>query len=420
MTTIPGLWPSRWPSEDAGPERHGAPSDAVGLGLTDATTLTSTSREVVMGTMVVLRDEGEVYLLRHTPPPDAVSFVERIDPVTLEPLVRSVDLPGGPMWPGGVAAHADGSLHVVFGNHAHRLTADLEVEASVTLPRAVPYNSFVTLPGGQLVTKDFAGPWPGQDPDQIPNAELLVLDPIDLHTVASLEITEPSVARLSAQGNEIVVVGTDSLVSVDFDGAVLTQRGPGVRYRDRQGQGCGWDAVLDGDLAYFLDDGDGADAYDGSFRDRGRATAPLRLHRIDRVAGTSTSVEICGRPGGLIANPPALDRTRRICVGYDSGNGVVTAVHADTLAPLWSIDLDHACHPLMLPATGELVLGDFDRAVGVEQVVVLDVATGAEKGRVATESLVQSPVFPAMGFGRDLYWVSFMTVSRIAASGPMA
>jgi hypothetical protein len=420
MSAHPGLWPGRWPAEDAGPQRLAAPLRPAGLGLVEGSTLACTSREVVMATMVVLRDEGEAYLLRHTPPPDAVSFVERIDPITLEPLARSVDLPGGPMWPGGMAAHADGSLHVVFGNHAHRLSADLEVEASVTLPRAVPYNSFVTLPGGQLVTKDFAGPWPGQDPAAIPNAELLVLDPVDLHTIASLEITEPSVARLSAQGDEIVVVGTESLISVDFVDGALVQRGPGVRYRDTEGQGCGWDAVLDGDLAFFLDDGDGSDAYDGSFRDRGTATAPLRLHRIDRRAGSGTSVEVCGRPGGLIANPPALDPTRRIAVGYDSGNGVVTAVHADTLEPLWSIDLDHACHPLVLPETGELVMADFDRAVGVEHVVVLDLATGAEKGRVATESLLQSPVFPAIGFDRDLYWVTFMTVSRVAASGPSA
>ena len=417
MSESAALWESPWPAEDAGPERLEAPRNAMGLGLTSSSILTSVSREVVMGTMVVLRDPGEVFLLRHTPPPDAVAFVERIDPETLEPLARSIDLPGGPMWPGGMAAHADGSLHVVFGNHVHRLSATLEVEAARTLPRAVPYNSFVTLPGGQLVTKDFAGPWPGHDPDAIPNAELLVLDPVDLSTIASLELTEPSVARLSAIGNEIVVVGIDSVISVDFDGASLTQRGPGVRYRTEDGQGCGWDAVLDRDLTYLLDDGDGSEAYDGSFRDRGRATVPLRLHRINRRTGEATSVEICGRPGGLIANPPALDPTRRIAVGYDSGNGVVTAVHADTLEVMWTIDLDHACHPLVLPATGELVLADFSREVGVEHVVVLDIETGTEKGRAATESLVQSPVFPAMGFGRDLYWVSFMTVSRIAAEG---
>ena len=42
------------------------------------------SREAVGATMVVLRDPGEVYLLRHTVGPDAISWVERIDPVTLE------------------------------------------------------------------------------------------------------------------------------------------------------------------------------------------------------------------------------------------------------------------------------------------------------------------------------------------------
>ena len=80
--------------------------------------------------MVVLRDPGEVFLLRHTAGPDAISWVERIDPITLEPLARSDDLPGGPTWPGGIAAHANGSLYVVFGNHAHRLGPDLAVLAS--------------------------------------------------------------------------------------------------------------------------------------------------------------------------------------------------------------------------------------------------------------------------------------------------
>ncbi len=38
----------------------------------------------------------------------------------------------GPFWPGGMAAHADGSLHVVAGNHCHRLSAELDVLAPAT------------------------------------------------------------------------------------------------------------------------------------------------------------------------------------------------------------------------------------------------------------------------------------------------
>ena len=56
-------------------------------------------------TMVVLREPGEVFVLRHTlgrrPLRDPVTaWVERIDPLTLEPLARSPDLPAGPFWPG--------------------------------------------------------------------------------------------------------------------------------------------------------------------------------------------------------------------------------------------------------------------------------------------------------------------------------
>lgn len=411
------LWPGVWPAEDAGPARLAAPRRDVSLGLDTASHLESRSREVVMGTMAVVREPGEVFLLRHTPPPDAVSFVERLDPITLEPIERSVDLAGGPMWPGGMACHADGGLHVVFGNHAHRLSAGLELEASAELPRPVPYNSFVVLPGGQLATKDFAGPWPGSDPSSVGPAELLVLDPVDLSVIDSLVLTEPSVARLSALGNEIVVVGTDSLLSVDFVDGKLCQRGPGVTYRTKAGQGYGWDAVLDGDVTFFLDDGEGSEAYDGSFRDRGSATEPLRLHRINRRTQEAQSVQVCGLPRGLIANPPGLDPVRRIVVAFDSGNGVVVGVHADSLEILWRRELNHAAHPLMLPASGEVVLGDFSRDVGVEDVVVLDVTTGTERARASTESMVQSVVFPALDDTGAIYWTSFMTVSRIAA-GP--
>ncbi len=78
--------------------------------------------------MVVLRDPGEVYVLRHSlgrrPLVDPVTaWVERVDPETLAVVERSSDLPAGPFWPGGLAAHADGSLHVVFGNHCHRLSS---------------------------------------------------------------------------------------------------------------------------------------------------------------------------------------------------------------------------------------------------------------------------------------------------------
>ena len=149
-----GYWPSPWPGEDAGPARRQIPLRTKGLGLRPGETLSVTSRLSIASTMVVLRDPGEVYLLCHTGGVDTVSWVEQIHPETLEILRRSPDLPGKTLWPGGMAAHANGSLYVVFGRWAHRLSADLAVEASMELPRDRPYNSFVILPDGSLVTKD--------------------------------------------------------------------------------------------------------------------------------------------------------------------------------------------------------------------------------------------------------------------------
>ena len=129
-----GYWPSRWPGEDGGPRRTEAPPFGQGLGIGPGEVLVATSRDAIAATMVVLRDPGEAYLLRHTGGDDAVSWVERFDPVSLEPLERSPELPGGPTWPGGMAVHANGSLYVVFGRHAHRLGPDTVPIASRELP----------------------------------------------------------------------------------------------------------------------------------------------------------------------------------------------------------------------------------------------------------------------------------------------
>jgi len=67
----------------------------------------------------------------------------------------------------------------------------------------------------------------------------------------------------------------------------------------------------------------------------------------------------------------------------------------------------------LFPDTGELLTGDHDPARHAEQAVVLDIATGVELARADTGSPVQSVLFPAPGFGRDLYTCSFTTVSRL-------
>ena len=288
--------------------------------------------------------------------------------------------------------------------------------AARELPRERPYNSFVVLPDGFLATKDFGGTLPGRSEAPTEPTELLVLEPERLGIVARLELPERSIARLSAAGDDLFVVGDSTLFRVRWDGSALTLDDDfRPRYRTIAGQTYGWDAVVDAGAAWFLDNGDGSERYAGTLRGQGISDAPLHLVRVDLVTGAIELTEICGAPLGVVANPPAVDPVRRIAVGYDSGNGVVAAFSfaRGGLEPLWTREQDHACHPLFFADTGELVTGDHDRDRMADQVVVLDVETGTELARADTGSPVQSVLFPCAGFGRDFYVCSFTTLSRL-------
>ena len=51
-----------------------------------------------------------------------------------------------------------------------------------------------------------------------------------------------------------------------------------------------------------------------------------------------------------------------------------------------------------------------------DQLVVLDLDTGAEKARVDVPSPTQGFLFPAPGFGRDVYYQSLTTIARVVVA----
>jgi hypothetical protein len=368
--------------------------------------------------MVVLTAADDVYLLCHGGGDDAVAWVERIDPVSLETLQRSPDLPGGRSWPGGIAAHANGDLYVVFGRHAHRLSADLEPLASRELPRDRPYNSFVILDDGSLVTKDFGGARPGEPIDWLgQDTEVVVLEPRELEIVTRCVVPEPSIARLSCDGDDVYVVGTASLWRLRWNphGRTLDVDPAFAAAYRCPGEGFGWDAVIADGSAWFLNNGVGSERFNGSLRGLGVATAPQQIVRVDLASGEISRLEVNPEPGGVVANPPAVDPSRGVVVGYDTGNGVVAAwdYRAATPRRLWTRSLNHGAHPIVLPAQGLVVLADFSLEAGRESLVLVDLVTGGEQLRIATESPVQSMLFGAVGSRSDIYFCSFLTVTRV-------
>jgi hypothetical protein len=190
------------------------------------------------------------------------------------------------------------------------------------------------------------------------------------------------------------------------------------------GQTFGWDAVLTPDgSAWFLDNGAGTEAFAGSFVGKTSSHAPLHLVRVPwpPTTGDAQLVDICGHPGGIVANPPivALDGEHGLAVGYDSGHGVMTAWRwapgRDRMDELWQRPQNHAAHSIYYPDCGDLVTFDYDVERGIDQCVVLDVSTGKERARADTGSPIQSVVFPCPGWERDLYALTFTTLSRVAA-----
>jgi hypothetical protein len=404
-----------WSTEDGGPRRLQW-VDGARLAIAAGETLQVTSRSMMVVTMVVIASPDDVFVLCHTGGDGAVSWVERVHPETLETLATSEHLAGGPAWPGGIAVHPNGDLYVVFGNHAHRLDRGLQVVATRELPRVRPYNSFVALPDGHLVTKDFGGSRPGNEMEEpFAPTQLVVLEPTGLSIVATLDLPEASIARLSANENDVYVVGTSSLWRVRWDGESLHSDGWRAEYRQLQGQTYGWDVVIADTDAWFLDNGESTHKFAGTLRGVGTATAPLHLVRVDLASGRVSLTEICGLAGGVVANPPLVDEQRQMVVGFDSGNGVLAGFSYDEkrVHKVWSVEQNHGSHMLLYPESGEFVSAHYDQERGVEQVVVRDISTGREIARADTGSPIQSVVFPACGTRRDFYWCSMLSLNRV-------
>lgn len=448
-----GYWPRPWTCEDGGPRRWGCATDLKGLGIQPGERLEVAAVHDAFATdALVRREPGELYALRHGIPLRGVQstptegWVERLDPDTLEVVASTPRLPGGAYWPGGIAAHASGDLHMVFGRWAHRLSAGLEVLASHRLPVPRPHNSFVVLDGGELVTKDCDAP-AGLEPSTIS-----VLDPETLLPVATpLRLPEPSIARLSGDGESVIAIGTTQVFRLRLEreaGRIVVDEAWRPSYGPESERSYGWDPVITDEHVLWMDNG--RNQTDRSMLSSGVQAGPVRLWWARRDDGTVRSTEISGLPYGTESNPPGWDPEGRIVVAYDAGNAVVRAwrMDGDELEPLWRRDeLAHAGHLILYPDTRELVVGDWrDEAflrrpsvrpavsllsqamshsararraslrTGSDQLVVLDLDTGEEKARVEVPSPSQGFLFPAPGFGRDVYYQSLTTIARVVVS----
>ena len=431
----PGYWPSTWPVECGGNRRQKS-----GTGRLDAATGTAevTTRHDDKWHVMTIEREPDQWYVGGTMPaftgPPPHGWVERIDPVTLEPLAISPDLPCGEhVWCGAILAHANGSIMSVNGSYLHRLDPD---DLSIIVERRLPvdrsHNGLLALADGTLITKDLRLEGQG-------GTTITRLDPDSLEIVGKpFVLPEGSMGRiaadLSAGGEDLVYVpGTEHLwrLRVDRDQIVIDEWRP--RYRNAYDRyGLSWDACLSDGYCWAMDCGDIESVrrvhttepngrYDTppgrnlSWRQPAPWDGAQRLLRVslDNPADI-VSVEPFGTPGGGIIAPPVHVPEAQMAIAWDSINGGLAGVStADGgLDVAWQLDVRASMQPVVFPESGELVINDFT-VEGSDDFVVVDITTGALIDRAATGSRVANGMFLTAGGHRDVFYCSTLTLARI-------
>jgi hypothetical protein len=430
LAGLPGYYRSIFSTECGGPRRQKAPASR-GLNIRAGEQLTATSRDTGRwNVMMVWRDANELYLYGTAliASKDPKGWVERIDPVTLEPHKRVEIETGGHIWCGAIAVHANGDLYAANGRYLTRLHPSLEIVAECRLPADAPYNGLLFLHDGRIATKDMS--LGGR------RSHMLIIDPETLAIQHDVELPEASMGRIASdwtgEADDIYVPGEEHLyrVVVNKQSAFVDESWM-PQYRTRgDGSGLAWDSCITGDSVWLQTNGDipgvhgildaspaGSVEIDPApgqwFRE------PLRLWRFSLADGASTEAFMPDeRPGGWCIAPPVFVPEHGIAVGFDSGNGMMAAWRGEggAFRPIWRRPVRNFWQPLVYPDTAELLVDDVRE--GSDDVVILDLLTGEEKARGVTGSSQPNGMFPCPGQERDFYYVSNPVIARVQVVAP--
>ena len=429
----PGYWPSAWPVECGGNRRQKASPGRLDAANGTATVTTRPSAR--WNVMVIERDPGEWFVGGTMPAfsgPPPYGWVQRIDGETLEPIATSPDLPcGDHVWCGAILAHANGSIHSVNGSYLHRLDpTDLAVIAEAELPADRAHNGLLALSDGSLITKDLRLEGQG-------GTTITRLDPETLAILDTLVLPEGSMGRIAADrtdhGDDVYVPGTQHLWRVEVTGHSMAIADWQPRYRGLTADtGLAWDSCLSAGAVWLMDCGDIESVRmihhvepNGRYPDppgkamSWRRPAPWpgaqRLLRISTEDPNEVSVvEPFGTPGGGIIAPPVHVPEHAMAIAWDSINGGLAGIStAAGLDVQWQLDVRPSMQPVVFPESGELVINDFT-ADGSDDIIVVDITSGALLDRVATGSRIANGMFLTAGGTRDIFYCSTLFLSRIS------
>ena len=238
----PGYFKSPWPVECGGNRRQKAAKG--GLFAKGAEAKVESVLSGKWNVMVVRRDENEFYLGGTMPyfnGPKPFGWLQRIDPVTLETISESPNLPcGDHVWCGAIAAHKNGNIIKVNGNFMHVLNSECQVLIEKQLPIDQAHNGLLVLSDGSIVTKDCRL-------ENQSNSSITRLNPNNLEVIETIQLPEGSMGRIASditpQGEFIYIPGISRIwrLRVHERNLEIDQEWQ-PQYRQEKGiQGLAWD-----------------------------------------------------------------------------------------------------------------------------------------------------------------------------------
>lgn len=398
----------------------------------DPTALTIESIQLPFPTLIEVADSNEVYVLGGQPVildvfvnailtgqpgiPNPVyysqftPYVVKVDPLTMDTMFLELSGGAGISYLGGIAKHPNGYLYAIAQARLFKIDpADMSILTTIDMPvqagQPIIYNGVFITSSGLLVTKstDIANPVQGQ---------FFILDPNSLQILNQIAL-DAGTARLAfdcdSLGNEYIyhlnqeytfrmLVVNDSLVVDTSWQAAYDPYGTGVNAEPTSPR------LLNDIVAYTTNT---------SFN----ATEPMKIfwqrtgqsysRYTDTLRGEymfSDTLTAGYDFWGVTVN----DETG-VIVGQDQANGKIAAYSIDVneqLQYLWERDYGISGQPFIVGSSEMLYTNDFNSIEGVDYLVILDLFTGTELGRIPTPATRPSISQTRVGAYNDFYYCS--------------
>jgi hypothetical protein len=336
-------------------------------------------------------------------------YIVKINPFSLDTMY--LDLLGGPGIPyvGGVVAHPNGFIYAIAEARLFKIDpANMSIVSFADLPLLSPfsiYNGINVASNGNLITKSFIL-------NDYTNGDFLMIDPNNLQTIDQIN-TQVGTARINfacdSLGNEYIhhinqdytyriKITTDSLlIDPSWQASYTPYNAPNNTEPTSP-------RMLNNHVIYTTNTTPNSTEPMKLFWQDKNLSYDLNLDTLESFFMFSDTVS-----RGLSFFGLTTDEESGIFIGIDQINGRIAAYSIDDsnlLEYLWERSYGVTSIPAIENSTGLVYINDFDQTQNVDYIVILDLFSGIELGRIATPGTIPSISNLVAGAYNDIYYCS--------------